>query len=181
MDIRTAIIMMGVIATAIAIFIFTVTKEFRGLEKRIDQGLSNLEKCLHDRQAALIELTMLIDPKTTDALIGELKEGRLESVVDGSNRQHVERLKAFGDKLNRLTIQVEKHPALNKEDILFKVLQKRVVTCEEAFTAERRSYNRHAVQFNKKLFVFPDRVIAKRKHVQRKELFITTDVKRVDG
>ena len=103
-----------------------------------------------------------------------------QNIIDNKD---LDKRNELNDSLNELAksinVTFEQYPQL-KADHVYEKLQAAIMDTEEHLQASRRAYNANVTVLNSKVVSFPASIVAKRIHVEQKEMFKAEEAKKQD-
>jgi LemA protein len=168
------ILVLGVIVVSWAISKFN---DFKRLETKVDESLSNIEVALEKRYDMLTKLrdsakAYLAHERDLFAKVVELRHGMSLPELRAAETA----IDAFRD---RLLAVAENYPELKSSE-LFIGLQQGIRDSEEHLQAARRLFNANVSTYNQTIIVFPASVIAGLENRHAKEFLEAPEHKRQD-
>ncbi len=169
------------ILIAIVVWYISTMNQLRKLEIKIDESLSGIDVALTKRFDAL---TKMLDAtkeymKYENSTLEKIVKLR-QNIIDNKD---LDKRNELNDSLNELAksinVTFEQYPQL-KADHVYEKLQAAIMDTEEHLQASRRAYNANVTVLNSKVVSFPASIVAKRIHVEQKEMFKAEEAKKQD-
>lgn len=178
---QVPVIVIGVIVLLVLLWYIGVMNNMRQLEVKVEEALSGIDVALTKRFDALTKML-----ETTKGYAKHESE-TLEKVIKWRNGIPADATLAekqeFADSLTRvangLNVVVERYPDL-KANTMFSNLQKSIMDTEEHLQAARRLYNGNVRTLNQRIVTFPQSIVAKMIHMEKKAFFEAEEAKRQD-
>ena len=142
---------------------------------KISESLSGIDIALTKRYDVLT--------KMIDVVKGYMKHEReiMFKVVELRKNMSMAELKNANEIMNenfsKINVICESYPDLKASDN-FKILQKSVVDVEEHLQAARRLYNSNVSLYNQLICTFPNKLVANRKNICKKDFFVAENINR---
>lgn len=160
----TPLIIVGVIAVAIALYIVSVYNSLQTMKTRIVASIQEIGNQLK-RQASLIpnlQASVKAYMKQEKEIFGMLTDARksVDTAAENSSMKNIERAeKDLNQVLGRLNILVESNPEIKSDQTVSQFMR------ELGDTADKLMYSRRTLidlsqMYNQKLVVFPTNIIA---------------------
>ncbi len=154
------IIVLGVVA----LFVLWVIAIFNGLirlRNRVDEAWSDIDVQLKRRYDLIPNLINTVKgyAKHEEGVFSKVSEARSAAMGAKTPAQHAQAENMLTESLKSLFAVSEAYPELRASEN-FAHLQKELVDTEDKIQASRRFYNGNVRDFNTKIQVFPNNVIA---------------------
>ncbi len=163
----------------IAMWFIGVMNSFKVMEVKINEADSGIDVALTKRFDTLTKMWDLAKKYM------EHEKGTLEKVIAmrQAGTPTIADKQEFNNEMTRmasaLNVVVEQYPDL-KANTNMQEVQAAVLDVEEHLQAARRLYNSNVSQYNQKVVVFPQSIVAGMINATRKDFFEAEEAKRVD-
>jgi LemA protein len=178
MDTQSTIIIAIVVVLLILVICYiSISNKLNRAIIKIDEALSGIDVALTKRYDVL---TKMID--AVKAYTKHEKETIFEVIKLRENMSIKEKSDAntaMDQNLKQINVVAENYPELKSSEN-YKTLQKSITDVEEHLQAARRLYNSNVSIYNQLLVSFPTSMIAKNKHLTKKDFFEIEEFKRND-
>ena len=157
----TAIIILAVVVGITLLWLIGVFNGLIRLRNRVDEAWSDIEVQLKRRYDLIPNLVNSVKgyAKHEEGTFTKVTEARANAMQAGTPAEHAVAEGMLSQALKSLFAVSEAYPALQASDN-FLHLQKELVDAEDKIQSARRFYNGNVRDFNTKLQVFPNNLIA---------------------
>lgn len=146
------------------------------LKNRVDEAKSDIDvqtKRRYDLIPNLVE-TVKSFAKHEKSVFEEVTKARTEAMKSKSFHDKAQKENQLTDALKSVFAVAESYPTL-KSNENFLQLQQELTDTEDKIEAARRFYNANVRDFNTKIEVFPDNIVANMMKFEKRELFEATE------
>lgn len=155
---------LAIIILALVAFGFWLIAVYNGLitlKTRVEESLGDIEVQLKRRYDLIPNLVNTVKgyAQHEDAVFTKVTEARSNAMQASTPAQHAQAENMLTDTLKSLFAVAESYPDLKASDN-FRQLQTELVDTEDKIQASRRFYNGQVRDFNIKIAVFPNNMIA---------------------
>lgn len=164
---NTILIILGILAVLI-ITIISMSNKLVRLQVKIEEADSGIDVALAKRYDVLTKMIEVVKgyAKHEKEIMFEVVKLRKGMSLESKNIEN----EKMNHNMEKINILAEAYPDL-KANENFKYLQKTIVEVEEHLQAARRFFNSNVSAYNQMIAVFPSNIIAKAKHLTKKDFF----------
>lgn len=165
-----------IIAAAAVVWIIAVYNGLIRLKNRVDEAWSDIDVQTKRRYDLIPNLVNTVKGYATHEreLFEKVTEARARAMGAGTAQDKAQAENILSSTLKSLFAVAEAYPDL-KANQNFLELQRELTDTEDKIQASRRFYNGNVRDFNIKIEVFPDNIIAGILHFVKREFFETTE------
>ena len=175
-----ALIAVGAVVLLILFWWIGISNALNRMIVKIDEAESGIDVALTKRYDLLTKVLATVkgyakhESETLEKVISMRNAGKYANMAE---RQEFANQTA--EALRSINIVAEQYPQL-KADTQFSKLQDNISDVEEQLQAARRLYNSNVSVYNQKIVVFPSSIVAKAKHLTKRDFFEAEEQKRQD-
>ena len=164
-------IIVGILVT-VTVWLITVYNGLIKLKNRVDEAWSDIDVQLKRRHDLIPNLINTVKGYAAHEkeLFEKVTEARTRAMGAKDAKEQAEAENMLSDTLKSLFAVAENYPDL-KANQNFLELQKELTDTEDKIQAARRFYNGNVRDFNTKIQVFPNNLIARMLHFKQYEFF----------
>lgn len=161
-----------VIVVAILLYIWFIYNRLVTLRMRISEALSQIDVQLKRRTDLIPNIVETVKgyAKHEKEIFENVTKARASLMQAGTAKEKAEANNFLSDTLKSLFAVAENYPNL-KASQNFSELQEELSDTENKIAYSRQFYNSNVMEYNTKLQVFPDSIIANMFHFQSAEFF----------
>jgi LemA protein len=178
MDTQSTIIIAIVVVLLILVICYiSISNKLNRAIIKIDEALSGIDVALTKRYDVLTKMIDVVKAYTKhekETIFEVIKLRENMSIKEKSDANT-----AMDQNLKQINVVAENYPELKSSEN-YKTLQKSITDVEEHLQAARRLYNSNVSIYNQLLVSFPTSMIAKNKHLTKKDFFEIEEFKRND-
>ncbi len=165
-----------IIAAAVAVWIIAVYNGLIRLKNRVDEAWSDIDVQTKRRYDLIPNLVNTVKSYATHEreLFERVAEARARAMGAGTAQDKAQAENMLSNTLKSLFAVAEAYPDL-KANQNFLELQRELTDTEDKIQASRRFYNGNARDFNIKIEIFPNNLIAGMLHFVKREFFETAE------
>ncbi len=178
---QTTFILVGVLV-AIVLWLIGIYNSLIRLKNRVDEAWSDIDVQLKRRYDLIPNLVETVKGYATHEkeLFTKVTEARSKAMQAGSLKDKAEAENMLSDTLKSLFAVAENYPQLRASENFAK-LQDELSDTENKIQAARRFYNGMVRDFNTKIQVFPNNIIAGTLGFKSREFFEVAEAKERDN